>query len=120
MSPFLSSCWPATCFSTFQTECYGPEFVEDEDVIEYFEANVASQERLPTYDWLADAGIVPSNSTGYTYSDIEKALTDAYGAVPYLGCGGPAFNETEAGAGSDDDGSTLVLPSLCKIPFCPW
>lgn len=77
-------------------------------MIDYFETTISSHEAVPTYDWLASAGIVPSNTTTYAYADIEQALTDAYGAVPYLGCGGPSFSDTEAGAGSGDNGQTRL------------
>lgn len=48
--------------------------------------------RLPTYDWLADAGITPSNTTNYTLTDLTWALSKRYGAPPYLGCTGPKLN----------------------------
>jgi hypothetical protein len=35
--------------------------------------------RLPTYDWLAKSGITPSNTTTYTLSDMQAALTDGHG-----------------------------------------
>ena len=57
---------------------------------------------------MADSGIRPSNSTAYTLSDIQKALTKEYGFVPYVGCSGPRYNETAAGAGSSDNGRTQL------------
>lgn len=96
----------ATCFSTFDLPCYGPKYQEDYDVIEYFEATILYFLRLPTFDWLEAADIVPSNSTTYTLADIEEALTGEYGVVPYVGCAGTRYNETEEGAGSDDSGRT--------------
>lgn len=98
----------ATCFSTFDTPCYGPKHIPEEDVIEFFETVIKYDMRLPTWDWLAASDIVPSNTTTYTLSDLEDALSSEYGAVPYLGCSGPSYNETEAGAGSDDDGGTVL------------
>jgi ribonuclease T2 len=35
--------------------------------------------RLPTYEWLAKSGITPSNTTTYTLSDMQAALTDGNG-----------------------------------------
>jgi hypothetical protein len=34
------------------------------------------------------AGIVPSNKTTYSLTNIQEALTAQTGALPYLGCGG--------------------------------
>ena len=64
--------------------------------------------RLPTFSWLAAHGITPSNTTTYTLSAFETALATEYGATPYVGCSGPRYNETAAGAGSSDAGRTQV------------
>jgi ribonuclease T2 len=81
--------------------------------------------RLPTYEWLAGQGITPSNTTTYTLSDMQDALTAEYGrskypeldlsssdqksgAIPYIGCSGPRYNTTAAGEGSTDSGRTVV------------
>ena len=77
-------------------------------MIEFYETAITYYRRLPTYDWLAEAGITPSNSTTYTLSDMQNALSSKWGAVPYLGCSGPRYNETAAGKGSTDDGRTSL------------
>lgn len=64
--------------------------------------------RLPTWSWLAAGGIRPSNETAYSLNDFNKALTNGFGAVPGVRCSGPAYNETDAGAGSDDNGKTVI------------
>lgn len=92
----------ATCYSTFDLPCYGPQYVEHEDVIDFFQTAVLYYERLPTYTWLANAGIVPSNTTKYSLADIQSALTTAYGALPYIGCTGLRNNVT------GDTGYTVV------------
>lgn len=96
----------ATCFSTFDRPCYGPQYQHDDGLIDLFETVARYFLRLPTFDWLAAADIVPSNATAYSLSDIEDALGGEYGFVPYVGCAGTPFNETDAGAGSSDDGGT--------------
>ncbi|KAK3190432.1 hypothetical protein K4F52_003453 [Lecanicillium sp. MT-2017a] len=96
----------ATCFSTFQTECYGPKASKYADLFEFFETTIAYFKTLPTWTWLASADIRPSNTTSYTLSDIQAALTDGFGHIPFVGCGGPRYNETEAGKGSLDNGRT--------------
>jgi len=96
----------ATCFSNFQTECWGPEYTEHEEIVAFFDMAVAADRRYPTYDFLAKAGITPSNTTKYSLSDMQAALTNATGALPYLGCAGPRYNETAAGNGTSDRGRT--------------
>ena len=98
----------ATCYSTFDVPCYGPKYQKHQDVIEFFDTAVAYFRERPTYDWLKKEHIVPSNKTGYSLKDIEGALTKHYGALPYIGCHGPKYNETDEGKGSDDDGYTVL------------
>jgi len=98
----------ATCFSTFDVPCYGPEYRAREDVVDFFQTAILYYMRLPTWGWLGAHSIYPSNTTTYTLSDMEGALSHEYGAVPYLGCTGPRFNETVAGANSTDTGRTVL------------
>ncbi|KAL3955614.1 hypothetical protein ACCO45_011177 [Purpureocillium lilacinum] len=98
----------ATCYSTFQTECYGPKATEHGDLFEFFETVIKFQRTLPTFKWLSKADIKPSNKTAYTLSKIQKALTKEFSLVPFLGCSGPRYNETEAGKGSKDNGRTVL------------
>lgn len=49
---------------------------------------------------------MPSNTTTYTLSAIQNALTAATGAVPYLGCSGTKYNATHAN--STDAGYTTL------------
>lgn len=102
----------ATCFSTYDVECYGPAYRQHEEVVDYFEAAIKFFRQLPTYDWLREAHILPTNSTkpGATYSlsKIQRALAKKFGATPYVGCSGPKYNETIEGKGSKDDGKTIL------------
>ena len=100
----------ATCFSTIDVPCYGPKYIEHEEVIDFFQTAIKYYERVPTYKWLEDAGITPSNKTQYSLKDIQGALTKAYGAQPYVGCSGTRYNATEAGeaANSTDSGRTVL------------
>lgn len=95
-----------TCYSTFDTPCYGKHYQKHEDVVEFFETAAMYYNRLPTYEWLKDAGIEPSNKTTYSLSDIQSALKKHYGATPYIGCSGPRYNETSKN--SSDHGSTVL------------
>ncbi|KAI1182628.1 ribonuclease T2 family protein [Nemania serpens] len=98
----------ATCFSTFDTECYGPAYAKHEEVVDFFTTVTTYYQALPTWRWLADGGIRPSNRTAYSVSDIRAALTSRFGKVPYVGCSGPRYNETAAGKGSLDRGQTVL------------
>ncbi|KAM7220926.1 Ribonuclease T2-like protein [Rhypophila decipiens] len=103
-----------TCMSTFEKECYGPLYRPHEEIIDYFEATIKFFKQLPTYDWLAEANILPSNSTGgkkgggYSLSKIQNTLTKKFGAKPYIGCSGEKYNETSEGKGSKDDGRVVL------------
>ncbi|KOS18075.1 Ribonuclease Le2 [Escovopsis weberi] len=101
----------ATCFSTFQKECFafqGPKASEFDDLFYFFETVIGYYKVHPTWGWLSAADIRPSNTTSYSFSDIQAALTTGYGVTPFIGCGGPRFNETEAGKGSLDNGGTQL------------
>lgn len=98
----------ATCFSTFNTPCYGPLYRKHEDVVDYFETTVLYYRRFPTFDWLAASAITPSNSTTYSYAKLRDSLFAQHGGVPFIGCSGPRYNETAAGANSTDRGFTVL------------
>jgi ribonuclease T2 len=100
----------ATCYSTFDVPCYGPNYVEHQEVVEFFETAIKYYKRLPTWSWLKEANITPSNSTTYSLADIQGQLTKKYGAVPYVGCSGPRYNTTEQGMkeNSTDSGRTVI------------
>jgi ribonuclease T2 len=98
----------ATCYSSFDVECYGPQYVEHEEVVDFFETALQYYDGLPTWDWLAAAGIQPSNCSVYSLADLQDALVAGYGKLPYIGCSGPRYNTTAAGANSTDNGYTVV------------
>ncbi|KAI0308184.1 ribonuclease T2 [Multifurca ochricompacta] len=77
----------ATCTSTFDVACYGPDYQPHQDVVDFFDAVVRAFKQFPTYDILASAGIVPSNTTTYQLRDIQNTLKAQTGGIPYLGCG---------------------------------
>lgn len=67
-----------------------------QEVVDFFATAIAFYRTVPTYAWLAAAGIVPSNTTTYSLADIQSTLTQAFGAVPYLACVG---DESADGSG---------------------
>ncbi|KAI0727823.1 ribonuclease T2 [Fomitopsis betulina] len=78
----------ATCTSTFDVACYGPEYREHQDVVDFYLSVVRAFQKFPTYQMLAASGILPSNRTTYSLDQLQSALKAQTGAVPYLGCGG--------------------------------
>ncbi|KAK3708119.1 Ribonuclease T2 precursor (RNase T2) [Vermiconidia calcicola] len=83
-----------TCISTLNPECY-VDHRPTEEVVAYFRKTVDLFKALPSYRWLEDAGVVPSESTTYSTAEIQDALSKHHGDVEvYLGCAdGSALNE---------------------------
>jgi len=78
-------------------------------VVDFFEATIAFFKILPTWGWLSAGGIRPSNTTAYSLSRIQSALTRGFdGKLPYVGCSGPRYNTTTAGQNSTDNGFTVL------------
>ena len=77
----------ATCTSTFDVACYGPDYQEHQELVDFYLAAIRAFRMFPTFNMLAAYGIVPSNETTYTLSQLENALIQQTGALPYLGCG---------------------------------
>lgn len=77
-------------------------------VLQFFETAITYYRRFPTWGFLAGAGIRPSNTTTYSLVDFQTTLKSASGGLPYIGCTGPRYNTTAAGAGSLDNGYTVV------------
>ena len=74
------------CMSTFDTQCY-PNYQPTEEVPDFFQKTVDTFKTLPSYDWLADAGIVPSTTVTYTAQQFQDALSAHHGGNQvYLGC----------------------------------
>jgi ribonuclease T2 len=82
-----------TCVSTLTPSCYGPSYKPQEEVVDYFRSAVTVYQALPTYQWLLDAGIVPSTSVTYSRDAIQTALRQRHGADVSLGCKANKFDE---------------------------
>lgn len=78
--------------------------------MDFFETAIGYYKKYPTWEFLAKHNIQPSNSTGYGRAQLEDALAAETGVVPYVGCSGPRYNETQAGraANSTDSGRTVL------------
>ncbi|KAI5476532.1 ribonuclease T2 [Pseudohyphozyma bogoriensis] len=78
----------ATCTSTFDVACY-PDYQDGMEVVDFLLAAIRAFKNYPSFRILAAAGIVPSNTTTYSLSDIQAAFKNQIGALPYFGCSGP-------------------------------
>lgn len=75
----------ATCLSTIKESCY-LNFKKDQNVIDFFKKTVELYEELPTYEWLAENGIVPSNDQLYSKKQIEDTLSARFGQPVFIKC----------------------------------
>lgn len=94
LRPKVSNVKISTCISTIDPQCFaGSTTAGTDGVVPYFSQAVSLFKTLPTFDWLAEAGIVPSNTASYATSDILSVLKSKTGYEPYLGCSSGALNE---------------------------
>lgn len=75
-----------TCMTTIKPACYGDDYQENENVVDFFKSSVNLFEKLPTYEWLAGNGIVPSEDQTYTKQQIEDTLRAHFGQPVYISC----------------------------------
>lgn len=76
-----------TCYSTLDVDCLPSDSPTGAEAVAFFETVVKVFKTLPTYDWLAGAGITPSWSETYTLSSLLSALEAASGGyTPQLTC----------------------------------
>lgn len=75
-----------TCVNTINPSCYGDDFKTNQNVVDYFKIAMNLYEKLPTFEWLSEAGIVPSHDKTYTKDEISKALADKFGSEVYIAC----------------------------------
>jgi len=74
-----------TCISTLDPSCY-TGYTTGEEAVDFFTKVVSLFKTLPTYTWLANAGITPSSSKTYKLSAMNSALESAFGAPVVLLC----------------------------------
>jgi ribonuclease T2 len=119
-----------TCISTLEPSCYG-DHKATEEVVDYFQKAVDLFKGLPSYQWLAAAGIEPSTSKTYTFSAIQSALAvNRPGVQVTLGCKSGVLNEiwyhydvrgslqTGEFVASDPDGTKSTCPQT-GIKYLP-
>lgn len=82
-----------TCISTLDPDCYS-DHQPTEEVVDFFQKTVDLFKTLPSYEWLAAAGITPSTSKTYTTAQIQAALqANRPGVSVTLGCSSGKLNE---------------------------
>ena len=75
-----------TCYNTLQPSCLPSGSPQGAEAVAYFQRIVELFQRLPTYDWLASAGITPTTRRTYDLDDVIAAIRDASGVrcTPFL------------------------------------
>ncbi|KAG6008161.1 hypothetical protein E4U21_004919 [Claviceps maximensis] len=81
-----------TCISSLNPMCYN-DYQSEEEAVDFFTKTVELFKLLPTYKWLADAGITPSSTRYYSLGQIQNVISQQHGAKVTLGCRGNALNE---------------------------
>lgn len=71
----------ATCMQTLKPPCYGALFEQDQNVYDYFRIAMNLYKKLPTFEFLAKNGIVPSLNKTYTRDEIALALSEGFGGA---------------------------------------
>lgn len=74
-----------TCMSPLEPRCYS-DFKPTEEVVDYFKSTVKLHKSLPSYEWLAEAGIVPTTSATYTLAAIQAAIKKHHGFEVIANC----------------------------------
>ncbi|KAM9899512.1 hypothetical protein OXX69_009447 [Metschnikowia pulcherrima] len=64
-----------TCIRTNRPSCWGENFMTDEHIYTYYQIALNLYHEYPTFQFLSDAGIVPSLTTTYTSAQISEALS---------------------------------------------
>ncbi|KAG6889986.1 hypothetical protein C0995_012946 [Termitomyces sp. Mi166 len=70
--------------STLMTTCLPSGSPKGAEAVAFFNTVVRLFKSLPTYDWLANAGITPSSSTTHTLSSLNSVLKAGAGVTPAL------------------------------------
>lgn len=82
-----------TCYSTLRPSCLPSGSPKGAEAVAYFQTVVGLFKTLPTYTWLAEAGIVPSSSATYTLAQITSAIKAKWGYTVALDCSSGNINQ---------------------------
>ena len=75
-----------TCYSTLKPSCLPPGSPRGTEAVYFFQRVVELFKQLPTYNWLAQQGITPSETRTHTLSELLDALKEASGVRCMLSC----------------------------------
>jgi ribonuclease T2 family protein len=75
-----------TCYSTLKPSCLPRGSPRGAEAVLFFQRVVELFKRLPTYEWLAQQGITPSETQTYTLSELTNALKGASGVRCIFSC----------------------------------
>nr|GAT55723.1 RNase Gf29 [Mycena chlorophos] len=75
-----------TCYATLNPSCLPAGSPQGAEAVAFFTDVVNLFQTLPTYTWLANAGITPSDSKTYTLEELTSALQSRAGVKPTLDC----------------------------------
>lgn len=110
-----------TCYSTLNPSCY-TDYTAQEEVVDFFNTTTSLFQTLPTYQFLADAGIYPSSNETYAKTDIIAALRAARGVNATLECEDGVLYEIEYTFnvhGSVADGIFVAVEPTGEGDGCP-
>ncbi|ORX88734.1 RNase Sy [Basidiobolus meristosporus CBS 931.73] len=80
-----------TCVSTLDPDCYGSDYQEYEDMLDYFQSVLNLRAKYDLYAALASAGITPGGT--YTQTRMANAIKSRLGITPYFKCKSGTLNE---------------------------
>ena len=80
-----------TCFSTIKPDCYGggnllKDYKKNQNIYDFFKTAYYLFEKVPTFKWLSEAGIVPSETKTYTKEEIQNAFKAKFGKEVFFKC----------------------------------
>ncbi len=75
-----------TCYSTLKPSCLPRGSPRGTEAVLFFQRVVELFKQLPTYRWLAQQGITPSETQTYTLSELTNALRAASGVRCIFSC----------------------------------
>jgi ribonuclease T2 len=81
-----------TCINTLKPTCY-TNYQAKQELVDFFTKTVSLFQGLPSYQWLAAAGITPSTTATYTAAAIQSALQSNFGQQVTINCASGALNE---------------------------